>query len=48
MGVWRGADGRAGEGDFWNSLVSNNLAYYSLSLIFFAYSLKIIHYSLKC
>ena len=35
-------------GGVWNSLISKNLAHYSLSLNFFAYSLKIIHYSLKC
>ena len=34
-----------GGGGVWNSLISKNLVHYSLV---FAYSLKIIHYSLKC
>ena len=43
VGKYEGLDGGV-----WNSLISKNLVHYSLSLKKFAYSLKIIHYSLKC
>ena len=36
-----------GGGGVWNSLISKNLAHYFSFFKFFAYSLKIIHYSLK-
>ena len=36
-----------GGGGVWNSLISKNLAHYSLFFLIFAYSLKIILYSLK-
>ena len=50
--TYEGLDGggAGGGGAAWNSLISEKLAHYSLSLKckMFAYSLKIIHYSLKC
>ena len=45
--MYEGLDGGGGGGGgVWNSLISKNLAHYSFFKIF-AYSLKIIRYSLK-